>query len=272
MEARNDPDGLEAQVCEAFRSLGFEAVPFGGKKKPDGVATAHLSVGEDGNPRSYKVSLEAKSKEGDKGKVAASTVKISTIARHRDDFGCGHAIVVGRDFPTSQPESSLEIEIKADLENSEAKGKRKTITLIRIDDLARLVKLRPVKQLTLHNLRQLFETCRLPDESAAWVDDLAGTVVSKPPYKKIVEQIESLQKKYDRAPVSYGSLRVALSYVGVEFDTDEELMELCKGMMQMAPGAIYAGTAQVELDQSAANVLAAIETATTDYPENSIAE
>jgi len=42
-------------------------------------------------------------------------------------------------------------------------------------------------------------------------------------------------------------------------------MEICKAMAQMAPGAIVAGPQSVELDQSAANVIAAIEAATNIY-------
>lgn len=37
-------------------------------------------------------------------------------------------------------------------------------------------------------------------------------------------------------------------------------------MTQMAPGAIYATSEKVELDQSAQNVIAAIEAALQDYP------
>lgn len=265
LEARNDPDGLEEQVCAAFGSLGFEAIPIGGKKKPDGVATAYLSASKDGEPQAYKVSLEAKSKSTDSGTVAAATVQISTIARHRDDHQCQHAIVVGRDFPTTKSESSLEIEIDADRKNSIAKNEPKTITLIRIDDLAKLVKIRPIKQITLKTIRSLFKNCRLPDECAEWVREIAESEVSKPPYKKIVETIEELQKRFDQAPVNYGSLRVALDGKGIQYATDQELTLLCQGMQQMAPGAIYATSNRVELQQSSQNVISEIENATNDY-------
>ena len=97
--ARNNPDALEETLCAAFRSLGFEITPMGKKGKPDGVATAFLSADKKGRPRQYAVSLEAKSKEKDQGKVAAGTVKISAIIRQRDEYKCQHALVVGRDFP-----------------------------------------------------------------------------------------------------------------------------------------------------------------------------
>jgi hypothetical protein len=53
----------------------------------------------------------------------------------------------------------------------------------------------------------------------------------------------------------------------IRYDTEEKLIELCKGMAQMAPGAIFASSTAVELDQSAANVMAAIDAATREYEE-----
>lgn len=104
--ARNNPDALEDALCAAFTSLGFEVTPIGGKGNPDGVATALLSADESGKPRQYAVSLEAKSKEKDEGKVAAGTVKVSAVIRQRDRYKCQHALVVGRAFPTSTGDKS----------------------------------------------------------------------------------------------------------------------------------------------------------------------
>ena len=92
--------------------------------------------------------------------------------------------------------------------------------------------------------------------------------VKKPPYRKIVETIEALQKKYRKSSLNYSALRVELSHMTppVEYETDEDLFELCRGMAQMASGSMFASTSTVELDQSAENVVAAIEAAMKDYP------
>ncbi len=267
-EARNNPDALEVALCAAFRSLGFEVTPIGGKGKPDGVATAILSADDKGKPRQYSVSLEAKSKEKDIGKVAAGTVKVSAVVRQRDDYRCQHALVVGRAFPTSTgKDSALAKEIDDDRKKTAALGEPKTITLITIDDLAKLVRLRPIKQVGLLKLRELFRNCRVPEESAEWVKSVGTTIIKKPPYKVIVSTIEGLQKKYTKASVKYAALRVQLSHMTppVEYETDDGLVEVCKAMAQMAPGAMFAGPESVELDQSAANVIAAINDATKDY-------
>jgi hypothetical protein len=211
--ARNNPSGLEDALCGAFRSLGFEVTPIGGKGEPDGVATALLAADDKGHSRQYKVSLEAKSKQKDKGKVAAGTVKISAVIRQRDKYHCQHAVVVGRDFPTSKGEqSALAIEIEDDRKKSAASGDAKTITLITIDHLAQLVRLRPVKQVGLQKLRDLFLNCGRPEESASWIETIETTTTKKPPYRQIVLTIEALQKRYTRASVKYAALRVELSH------------------------------------------------------------
>jgi hypothetical protein len=268
LNARNNPDGLEDKVCAAFTSLGFEVTPLGKKGEPDGVATAHLSAAPDGTLRRYATSLEAKSKEDLRAKVSAKTAGISTVARHRDAFECDHAIIVGPAFPTTKTDNALATEIAEDRRKTVAEKKPKTITLITIDDLAKLVRLRPVKQIGLHKLRELFRQCSVDDDSHQWVDAIHKSKVTKPPYKPIIEAIEVLQKQFRKAAVYYAGLRVELSHrtPPIRYDTDDELAELCKAMAQMAPGAMFAGTNTVELDQSATNVIAAIDAAMEDYP------
>ncbi|MFG0251929.1 MAG: ATP-binding protein [Phycisphaerales bacterium JB038] len=268
LNARSSPDGLEEKACAAFRSLGFDVTPLRKRGQPDGVAEAVLSADGAGNPRSYTVSLEAKSKAAPGKKVSAKTVGVSTVARQRDDFSCDHAVVIGPAFPTTQGDSALAKEIADDRRKSAAEKRPKTITLITIDSLARLVRLRPVKQLGLAELRDLFQNCSLPGESDAWVETIRARPVNRPPYRQVVLAIEALQKKYKRADVKYAGLRVELSHLTppINYDTDDELIDLCKAMAQMAPGALFATNERVELDQSAQNVVAAIDAALKDYP------
>ena len=267
-DARNDSAELEGKLCDAFLSLGYEVTPIGGPNKPDGVATAFLSADPKGNPGQYAVSLEAKSKKKDIGKVSAEKVKVSAIIRQRDAYRCQHALVVGRAFPTSKGDSSaLAKEIEDDRTKTKAIGTPKSITLITIDDLAKLVRLRPVKQVGLRRMRQLFE-CRLPEESAKWVESIRATVVQKPPYRQIVETIQALQKKFNQSSVTYAALRVELSHANppIEYATDEPLVDLCKAMAQMAPATLFATPQTIELDQSADNVITAIDAALKAYP------
>ena len=267
-EARNNPRRLEECVCNAFRSLGFDVTNLGKSGEPDGVAIAHLSAAESGKPRHYKVCLEAKSKVQRGAKVSAKAVGITAIKRHCKKYNCDHAIVVGPDFPTSQgDESALGESIEDGLDPTAGKG-RGTITLIRVDDLALLVRLRAVKQVDLLKMRELFMDCRLPEQSSEWVRAIQDSDVPRPPYREIVETIGALQKKFKMAPVSYSSLRVELSHrtPAIDYERDDELVELCRGMAQMAPGAIFASSENVELDQSAENVIDSIERALQEFP------
>jgi hypothetical protein len=264
-QARTDEARLEMEVVEAFRSLGFDATRIGGNGKADGVAKAHLSPGIDGKPRRYAVSLEAKSKKKDGAKLKTKSLGVSTIARQRDEANCEHAIVVAPAFDhTAGKDSALAKELKADRANTAAKGAIKTITAIHVDDLARLVQLRPVKRIGLGRIRELLQTCSLPEECRAWIDQVEKEAVVKPPYKTIIDTIHALQQEYDMAAVEYGALRVALGKETPPYKvaTNDELIELCKAMAAMASYEITATDRTVELNQSPANVLAAIQSAT----------
>lgn len=265
--ARNDEQQLEIEVVESFRSLGFDATRVGGKGKSDGVAQAHLSAGSDGRPQRYAVSLEAKSKKKAGTKVATATVGVATIVRHREESNCEHAIVVAPAFDhTAGKTGALAADIKADRDSTAALGKPRTITAIHIDDLARLVQLRPTKRLGLLKIRELLTSCSLPEECKTWIDAIEKESVATPPYGKIINAIHKLQQEYSLASVEYGALRVELGNAKPPFKvgTNDELIELCKAMAAMASYEISATNQTVELNQSPANVLAAIESATKE--------
>lgn len=268
-DARNSSSGLEESVCDAFRSLGFDVTPFGKSGEPDGVASAHLPADESGLTRNYRVSLEAKSTEQLHTRISARRVNLSGVIRHRDKHQCNHAIVVGPVFSTkSGNKSAIAQEIEHEQQGLLMDDNPKTVTLVTIDDLAKLVLLRPIKQLGLQRIRELFQTCRLDTDSAGWINEVADSYVTRPPYREIIETIGDLQRDFPRVHVNYGALRVKLSLrtPPIKYETDSELEELCKGMAQMAPRAMYASDRRVELDQSVENVISEIETAMQSYP------
>ena len=268
LNARNNPDLLEECVCDAFRILGFDARHIGKKNEPDGIAIANLPADKAGTPRRYKVSLEAKSKRDADGKVSAQSVDISAVIRHRDKYECDHAVVVGPAFPTSDGDNSaLGISIEDD-GNRPREGGRRTITLITVDDLAALVRLRPVKRFALSKIRKLFEECSLPDQSAAWIESIRKEDVEVPQYRRILDTIQSLQRKYERAPVKYAALRLELTHLKppITYDTEDQVKKICEAIALMAPRAINADLEKVELDQSAENAMADIQAALQEHP------
>jgi hypothetical protein len=265
LDASTNKDALEGALVASFDSMGFDAVPLGGPGKPDGLAAARLAGDSKGKPHRYKVSLEAKSKEKEGTKVSAKTMGVSAIARQRGDHNCDHALVAGPDFPTTAAErSALVQEIK-----SERKSSGKTITLIRLADLARLVRLVPLKRIGLTRIRELFDSCTTPEESKAWVDKLATEPVAKVQYKLILETIWALQSERPNEAVEYSGLAVALQKGSKPLTIAKvELIEICRAMSRMAPQMLAARTNSVELSQRPDNVLALIGSVIAEYPED----
>jgi hypothetical protein len=264
IDASTDKDRLEKMLVASFDSMGFDAVPLGGPNKSDGIAEARLSGDLEGTSHRYSVSLEAKSKEKEGTKVAAKTVGISAIARQRDDHRCDHALVVGPDFPTTGGEGSALV--KEITDNNSATGK--TITLIRIVDLARLVRLVPLRRIGLDRLRDLFSTCITPEQAKNWVDTLAAEKVAKVPYKDILEAIWEQQKERPAEAVEYSGLAVALHKGSKKLNIPKaELVEICTALSRMAPEMVFARKGSVELSQRPEKVMAVIGSVIQEYPE-----
>ena len=258
--ARNNPNRLEECVCDAFDIFGFDVLHLGGSGEPDGVATANLPPDAKGNPRRYKVCLEAKSKEDPKRKAGANSVDVSAIIRHRKKHDCDHAIVVCQKFATDRgDDSALGMSINDDRKNT-AKEHR-TITLIELDDLVELVRLCPVKRLQLQKIRELFE-CVLPNESKTWVESIRSINVDKPWYSEIIKTIEKLQKRSRNVAVEYAALHNELYHLDPEIaDTVDKVKAICVAMAMMAPNSIRTTKERVGLEQSAGNTIAEIMSA-----------
>jgi len=155
-------------------------------------------------------------------------------------------------------------EIEAD-----RKASGKTITLIRIVDLAKLVRLVPLKRVGLEKIRGLFDSCTTPEESKAWVDKLAAEPVAKVQYKIILETIWELQDERPNEAVEYAGLAIALQKGKHSTNLPKpELIEICKAMSRMAPQMLSARARSVELSQRPDRVLDLIGSVIEGYPED----
>jgi len=253
--------GLEEAVVAAFNQLGYEAIPKAQKDEPDGIAEAFLSGAPDGKANHYRVSLEAKSKETVGAKVKKKDVQVSTVARHRDEESCDHAIVIGPDFETGADDLGAVVrEIDKDREANEVSGK--TVTLMRIADLAKLVRIAPVKRLNLEQLRGLFQA-RTPDEAAKFVADVDSAEVDDAPFKAILEQVWEIQHEDKEHTVEYSALRTALRMSDKLTISDSDLKTECAALGRMAPNLFFARDDRVELNIHPDKVLAVLH----DYVE-----
>lgn len=261
LDASSDQDALEVELVASFDSMGFEAVRMSGKGRADGRAAAYLSA-KDGQRQGYVVSLEAKSKEKIGAKVAAKSVGISTIARHCRASNCDHAVVVGPDFPTTKGQAAA---LSEDIKDYRERNPDKTITLIRIIDLARLVRLVPLKRIGLDRLRELFIACSLPEEAKAWIDNIETEKAVRAPYRQILEIIHSEQRKSDEEVVEFGIVR---SKLRDEYDINmkqDDVIEACRSLARIVPQWVTTYQSSVELRMRPDKILAAVQAAGRDW-------
>ena len=169
--------------------------------------------------------------------------------------------MIGPDFETGQDNLGAVVrEIDKDREANEDSGK--TITLMRIGDLARLLRIAPVKRLNLEQLRALFQA-RTPDEAAKFVDDLDQTDVDDAPFKMILEQVWEIQQADKEHTVEYSALRTALRMSEKLVISDVDLKIECAALGRMAPNLFFARDDRVELNIHPDKVLAVLH----DYVE-----
>lgn len=261
----SDDHELELAVVACFDQLGYAAIPKGKKGESDGLAEAHLAA-RDGNSRSYRVSLEAKSKRSPGAKVRKTDVEVATIARHREDLGCEHAIVVGPDFEIGKDNlGALMQEVAADRNNNPGK----TITLIRATDLAKLVRISPLKRAGVDELRQIFELSS-PDEVAVWIENLSNRKVEVGPHVAILDTLWKTQQADKEHAISYGALRTALRYEEGLILSEDDLKDECIALSRMAPNLFVTRTDRVELNSKPEKVLELIHSYIENAPkENS---
>ena len=264
-EARDDEDRLEEEMRAAFEAMGFaNVIRIGGSGKPDGTAEAHLAAAEDGTVQRYKVGLEAKSGQP----VDIGRLGVSRIARHMREYNCDHHLVIGNGFATSIGTASVD-EINQHREDTKRSGKEKTITLMHIDDLARLVRIASSRRIGgLRRLRDLFRTCVTPEQSKQWVDAIAAETPENWPYREILETIwERAEKRPDTA-VEYSAVMTALEYRTPAINiSKKDLIECCKSMQVMARGVVFARDNTVEIDRRPDLILEDIKAAVDQYPE-----
>jgi len=270
MDAKDDEKKLEEEMRACFEVIDFDnVIRIGGAGKPDGTAEAYLSAKEDGSPQYYKVGLEAKSG----GKVPATRLNVSGLARHMDDYSCDHHIVIGNEFATSGDAEQLATvkEIREHRENTKKKTEDntgRTITLMYIDDLARLVRIVPFKRIGLDRLRELFRTCITPQESKNWIDNVSGEKIVNWPYSEILDTIWILAKERPLESVEYAAVQNELGHRDPKISiTKPQLKECCRSIAVMAKDVVAARENTVELYRRPDLILQDIHEALGNYPE-----
>ncbi len=187
-DAVANPAGLEDAVYRALLSLGFEAQKIGGNGKPDGYAEAYLGYNQDGSPKNYSLTFDAKSTQGKR--IAAGTAKLSGLKRHQADYHATYSMEVAIGYAGEEdPESAITKE-----------ANQQKVTILSVQDLARLLLYAVPKQLGLAKLQELFESCYAPADTKAWIDKWIAEEPDKGPYFDMVDVVYTLQKEDKETP------------------------------------------------------------------------
>ncbi|PIT84880.1 hypothetical protein COU37_01320 [Candidatus Micrarchaeota archaeon CG10_big_fil_rev_8_21_14_0_10_45_29] len=249
-DSANDEKKLEQALVECFESLGFyDVAPISGKGEPDGIASARLPY-SDGKHQSYKATLEAKSKQKPGKKVSAASVGVSDIARHRNDYGANFAVVVGPDFPTTKGESSALVK---NLQDDRNKNKGKGITVIKIEDLARLVRLAPASQVSLKDIKNLFETCLSPEDSKIWIENSTAKKRGPHPIIGILNAVAEMQGQYDNI-IEYAHIAENLRQKGIKMQKPE-IINNCHALKQLVPNLVDTTSEGINIYQNPKKII-----------------
>jgi len=264
-DTRNKPTDFEYALADAFNAMGFVATRLGGSSKPDGTAEARIT-GARGIRRAYKVSLEAKTVQKEGTKLTHRKAIVTTITRHRDKYLCDHSLVVGETYSDNDDQALL-TEVRNQNELERKAGTGKTVTLMKLDDLMKLVRLVPIKRLSLEKLHELFLR-EMPDDVTSWIARLEAETPARQNFRDILEEIQAIQQEKDTQTVGYEALQIGLRRGRGIDASPEELYETCKAMQAMSRGLVFAQPSHVELNQSPEFIINAISGTIKQYPED----
>lgn len=239
-----NPTGLEDAVHRVFLALGFESSKIGGNGKPDGKAEAILGYGADEQSRNYSLTYDAKSTAKDK--IAAGTAKLSGIKRHQTDYKATFAVEVAIGYQgEDDPESAISKE-----------AIQQKVTIIKVQDLIKLMFMVAPKQIGLGKLRELFETCYAPCDVTAWIDNIESQQTINGPYYDIIEIIYDFQRT-DFEPPTTSVVRLKLNEKNATNLSVKQVTQYIETLRGIVPGYVHLESDKVSVE-AAPNVIKGI--------------
>lgn len=252
-DSLDSANGLEDAVARVLTAIGFEVTPIGGKGKPDGKAEAFLGYDDNGNPRGYSLTYDAKSTA--KSRIAAGTAHLSGLKRHQEQHNADYCIEVAIDYQgANDNESAITYE-----------SQREKVTMISAKDLIKLLLLVTPKQIGLDKLRELFETCFSPNQVHEWIENLEKREVETPPYYDLVDVIYELQKTDTEAPVVEVVRRELNKKLNTKYST-KNVLEWLTLLVNLVPGCVSVDGKYVGVQASAEIIKSRIHKAISEIP------
>ena len=178
---------LERAVGMAFRVLGFEYERRGGfVPGADGVLYARLGRGQE-SLSDYKVVYD--SKQSNSGAVAAAKINLDSLNDFRVQENADYGFFLAVDY-----ENQLQPDGKLNRLVSDATAQGRKFTMLRADDLRRLVELHYTHGVTLTRLRGLFEDAHTTPEVIQWIDDLTHELTQQEPQVPLFVLLDGLEE------------------------------------------------------------------------------
>jgi hypothetical protein len=259
-DAGSDEKILEIALTDAFKTLGFDVTPLGGSGKPDGIAKAGLGfMAELGKAGRYSLTYDAKSTSA--AKAQTGNLHLGEVAQHKKDYQADFAVVAAKDFQTTEEGKELAARM------AETQG----ITLVRSIDLADLVEAKATRFLSLHKIRELFETCKTAEDSRKWIDKAISAHIMPPPIVDLLYAVYELQED-GRDNVDLGDVKQypgkVKKYDFSKYDKNQ-LGSWFSGLHSLVPQLVIfnESTKTVEIHSKPNIVLAAVASAISEMPE-----
>ena len=193
--ANQDETAMERAVGYAFEAMGFVYTKRERVGGHDGIADARLGLrGEE--YASYRIVFDAKTTSGPS--VAANAIPFSRVQQFKADENADFAIVVAKAFDgETNPDSSAN--------RSAQNGK---ISLIKTEDLKKLLELHLRHGITLIRLRELFQDRFTVIETHGWIEDLESELAQPSrhiPVLELLKTLEDLKKDRGAPPTVYAA-------------------------------------------------------------------
>jgi hypothetical protein len=264
IDAANDEDALEDAVADALLLLGYDVQKIGGQGDTDGIATANLGR-RSGQSESYAFTYDAKSSGTDaeaaiRARIRASTLQTSILRVHRErasdrSVPPAFTLVVAPGFQGDSIPGSLVGEISTN----------DVVTPITVSDLAALVRAFPVKWISPHTLRPMFDL-----HSPETVRDFVQTITSRDrplpvPIALLLNEIVEFSNR--RSPITVEGLygAIASKTKGAIDLPMQDLRAAIRAFRFLAPRTFFYNGYSIALNAPPAEFRAEIVAALEEY-------
>lgn len=245
---------LERAVGMAFRVLGFEYERRGGNAGgADGVLYARLGRGTSENLADYKIVYDAK--QTSKPSVPADKISLTSLEAFRNDEGAQFGFFLAVKYEGQEnPQSKLNRMI--------ASAAELPITLLRIEDLQRLVEIHHRYGVTLTRLKSLFSDTHSVQDVTLWLDELEEELSTLEPQVPLMLLLETLEEAKNDEKEVPSVTAVRLMNTQLKGFLPERLLASLSAVQTIVGRRwieVDSGTKEVRLHANAGQIVAEVE-------------